>query len=80
MGSLAARVYLKDYDRELKKLILTGPPSANPAVDLGTAPGAAPEKAERRTAPEQAHSGSGLWSVCRQISGGRIRIGLDLLG
>ena len=35
MGSLAARVYLKDYDRELKKLILTGPPSANPAVDLG---------------------------------------------
>ena len=35
MGSLAARVYLKDYDRELEKLILTGPPSANPAVDLG---------------------------------------------
>lgn len=35
MGSLAARVYLKDYDRELKKLILTGPPSANPAADLG---------------------------------------------
>ena len=35
MGSLVARVYLKDYDRELKKLILTGPPSPNPAVDLG---------------------------------------------
>ncbi len=35
MGSLAARVYLKDYDRELEKLILTGPPSTNPAVDLG---------------------------------------------
>lgn len=35
MGSLAARVYLKTYDYELDKLILTGPPCKNPAVDLG---------------------------------------------
>ena len=35
MGTLAARTYLKEYDGELTKLILTGPPSANPAVDLG---------------------------------------------
>ena len=37
MGSLAARTYLKEYDGELKKLILTGPPSANPGVDMGLA-------------------------------------------
>lgn len=35
MGSLAARAYLKKYDAELEKLILTGPPSAN----AGTGPG-----------------------------------------
>lgn len=35
MGTLVARNYLKNYDFELEKLILTGPPSKNPAVDLG---------------------------------------------
>ncbi len=35
MGTLVARNYLKRYDQELDKLILTGPPSRNPAVDLG---------------------------------------------
>ena len=37
MGSLAARVYLKTYDYELDKLVLTGPPCKNPAVGLGLA-------------------------------------------
>lgn len=37
MGSLVARVYLKTYDYELDKLVLTGPPCKNPAVDLGLA-------------------------------------------
>lgn len=37
MGTLAARTYIKKYDFELKKLILTGPPSRNPAVDVGLA-------------------------------------------
>ena len=35
MGSLIARNYLKQYDYELEKLILTGPPCENPAADLG---------------------------------------------
>lgn len=35
MGTLAARCYIKDYDFELDKLILTGPPAKNPAVGLG---------------------------------------------
>lgn len=37
MGSLAARMYLKKYDYELDKLVLTGPPCKNPAVDFGLA-------------------------------------------
>lgn len=37
MGSLAARMYLKKYDFELDKLVLTGPPCKNPAVDFGLA-------------------------------------------
>lgn len=37
MGTLVARNYLKDYDYELEKLILTGPPSKNSAVDIGIA-------------------------------------------
>jgi alpha-beta hydrolase superfamily lysophospholipase len=35
MGSLIARNYLKKYDDELRMLILTGPPSKNPAAELG---------------------------------------------
>ena len=35
MGTLVARNYLKQYDEELDKLVLTGPPSKNPAVDAG---------------------------------------------
>lgn len=35
MGTLVARNYIKEYDFELDKLILTGPPSKNPAVDMG---------------------------------------------
>ena len=35
MGTLVARNYLKYFDNELEKLILTGPPCENPAVDLG---------------------------------------------
>lgn len=35
MGTLVARNYLKVYDYELEKLILTGPPSQNPAVGAG---------------------------------------------
>lgn len=37
MGTLVARNYIKKYDGELDKLILTGPPSQNPAVDIGIA-------------------------------------------
>ena len=35
MGTLVARNYIKKYDNEIKKLILTGPPCKNPAVDIG---------------------------------------------
>ena len=35
MGSLIARNYLKRYDFELEKLILTGPPCENGAADVG---------------------------------------------
>lgn len=35
MGTLVARNYLKQYDEELDKLVLTGPPSKKPAVDAG---------------------------------------------
>lgn len=35
MGTLVARNYIKKYDNEIKKLILTGPPCKNPAVNLG---------------------------------------------
>lgn len=35
MGSLVARNYLKYFDNELEKLILTGPPCENPAVNVG---------------------------------------------
>ena len=35
MGSLIARNYLKDYDDEIDKLILTGPPCRNTAAGLG---------------------------------------------
>lgn len=35
MGTLVARNYIKYYDYELDKLILTGPPCKNPAVDMG---------------------------------------------
>ena len=68
-GSLAARVYLKDYDRELKKLILTGTAQRQPGSRSGTAPGAAPEKAERRAAPKQAHSGPGLGPYAARFPG-----------
>lgn len=37
MGTLVARNYIKEYDFELDKLILTGPPCKNPAVDMGLA-------------------------------------------
>lgn len=37
MGTLVARNYIKKYDDEIKKLILTGPPCKNPAVHLGLA-------------------------------------------
>lgn len=37
MGTLAARSYIKKYDFELNKLILTGPPCKNPAVGMGLA-------------------------------------------
>ena len=35
MGSLIARVYLKKYDKDIDYLVLCGPPSENPAVDMG---------------------------------------------
>lgn len=35
MGTLVARNYLKEYDFELEKLVLTGPPSENPGAGLG---------------------------------------------
>ena len=35
MGTLVARNYLKEYDGELRKLILTGPPSENPGANVG---------------------------------------------
>lgn len=35
MGSLAVRNYLKYFDNEVKKVILTGPPCENAAADLG---------------------------------------------
>lgn len=35
MGTLVARNYLKEYDGELTKLILTGPPSENPGANVG---------------------------------------------
>lgn len=35
MGSLAARVYLKKYDRDLDGVILSGSPSFNPALSAG---------------------------------------------
>lgn len=37
MGTLVARNYIKDYDFELDKLVLTGPPCKNPAVGMGLA-------------------------------------------
>lgn len=37
MGSLAVRNYLKYFDSEVDKVILTGPPCKNPAVNLGLA-------------------------------------------
>lgn len=35
MGSMISRIYLKKYDMELEKLVLTGPPTKNPAVGFG---------------------------------------------
>ncbi len=35
MGSLAARVFLREHDDCMDKLILSGPPSKNAAVDMG---------------------------------------------
>lgn len=35
MGSLIARVYLKQYDADIDYLVVCGPPSENPAVDVG---------------------------------------------
>lgn len=37
MGSLVARCYLREHDRELKALILSGPPTENPAAGGGLA-------------------------------------------
>lgn len=35
MGSMVSRLYLKKYDKELEKLVLSGPPTKNPAVGFG---------------------------------------------
>lgn len=35
MGTLVARNYLKKYDGEIEKLVLCGPPTANPAAGMG---------------------------------------------
>lgn len=37
MGSLVARCYLREHDRELKALIISGPPTENPAAGGGLA-------------------------------------------
>ena len=37
MGTLVARNYIKSYDDEIKKLVLTGPPCKNPGVHAGLA-------------------------------------------
>ena len=47
MGTLVARNYIKKYDDEIKKLILTGPPCKNPAVDFGIGFGKSSEKNKR---------------------------------
>lgn len=35
MGSLAARVFLREHDDQIDKLVLSGPPSRNVLVDMG---------------------------------------------
>ena len=35
MGSMVSRLYLKKYDKELEKLVLSGPPTKNSAVGFG---------------------------------------------
>ena len=79
MGSLAARTYLKEYDGELKKLILTGPPSANPGVDMGLALAGIQKKFRGREIPEQRAAGSAFGPYAAKISRRGYQFGMDLL-